>query len=69
MQKEAEKQKFAKMGLHSNPWAVGDYYTRDYLCLNCGIRWNKNNEGIYRELSEIEKIDKAYLAVDGMKKK
>ena len=55
-QKGAEKQRFAIMGLYSNPWATGDYYTRDYLCLNCGIRWNKKNEGIYREISEIKEI-------------
>lgn len=55
-QKEAEKQRFARMGLHSNPWPTEDYYTRDYLCLNCGIKWNKKDEGIYRERSEIKEI-------------
>lgn len=53
-QKEAEKKRFAKMGLYSNPWACGDYYTRDYLCLNCGIRWDKNNKNIYRDIDEIK---------------
>lgn len=42
-QREHEKQKFAKKGLYSNPWATGDSSTRDYLCLNCGIRWNKKD--------------------------
>ena len=51
---EAEKQKFAKMGLHSNPYATGDYFTRDYLCLNCGIKWNGKMEGIYRDMEEIK---------------
>ena len=54
LQKKTEKQKFTKMGLHSNAWAIDDYYTRDYLCLNCGIRWNNKNVGIYREISEIK---------------
>ena len=56
LQKEQEKLKFARMGLYSNPWAIVDYYVRDYLCLNCGVRWNKENEGIYREISEIKEI-------------
>lgn len=55
-QKETEKQKFVKMGLYSNPWACGDYYTRDYLCLNCGVRWDKQNENIYRDIEEIKKV-------------
>ena len=54
-QKEAEKKKFDKMGLYSNPWACEDYYTRDYICLNCGIRWDKQNENIYRDIEEIKK--------------
>ncbi len=37
-QKEVEKKNFAKMSLYSNPWAYRDYYTRYYLCLNCGVR-------------------------------
>jgi len=53
-QKTAEKQKFAQMGLHSNPWATGDCHTRDYLCLNCGVRWNKKNEDIYRDIEELK---------------
>lgn len=53
-QKESEMKKFAKMGLHSNPCATGDYFTRDYLCLNCEIKWNGKNQGIYRDREEIE---------------
>lgn len=48
-QKKAEKEKFKKMGLHSNPWATGGEFTRDYMCLNCGIRWNGINEKIYSD--------------------
>lgn len=53
-QKESEKLKFAKMGLHSNPYATGDYFTRDYLCLNCGIKWNGKYQDIYRDIEEIK---------------
>lgn len=49
-QKIVEKQRFERMGLHSNTWAYEDYYTRDYLCLNCGVRWNKKDEDIYRDI-------------------
>lgn len=42
------------MGLYNNPWATGDCYTRDYLCLNCGIRWNKKDEDIYRDIEELK---------------
>lgn len=52
-QKTAEK-RLAQIGLHSNPWATGDYHTRDFLCLNCGIRWNKNDKDIYRDIEELK---------------
>lgn len=42
------------MGLHCNPYATGDYFTREYLCLNCGIKWNGKMEGIYRDIEEIK---------------
>lgn len=45
-QKEQEKKKFAKMGLYSNPWATHSDCTRDYWCLNCGIRWDEANKRI-----------------------
>ena len=45
-QKEAEKQKFARMGLYNNLWATADEFTRDYWCLNCGIRWNNKDKDI-----------------------
>lgn len=45
-QKESEKRKFEKMGLHSNPWATANEFTRDYWCLNCAIRWNGKNMDI-----------------------
>lgn len=52
-QKEDERKRFDKMGLHSNPWACGESFSRDYLCLNCGIRWNGKNDDIYRDISEL----------------
>jgi len=45
-QKEQEKRKFASMGLYNNPWACADENTRDYWCLNCGIRWNGKDKDI-----------------------
>ena len=45
-QKEVEKQRFARMGLYNNPWACADENTRDYWCLNCGIRWNGKDKDI-----------------------
>ena len=47
-QKENEKKRFAMMGLYSNPWATGSEFTREYWCLNCGIRWNCKNEKIIK---------------------
>lgn len=52
---EQRKKEISKLGLHCNPWAVGDYYTRNYECLNCGIKWNGQNENIYRDISELKK--------------
>ena len=57
-QKASKKQKFAQMGLYSNPWTTGDYHTRDYLCLNCGVRWNKKDEDMYRDIEELKEIKK-----------
>lgn len=51
-QRLAEKRKFENMGLFSNPWATGGDYIRDYLCLNCATRWNKNDEQIINEFYE-----------------
>ena len=48
--KRSWKKKIAKMGLYSNPWACGEYFSKDYLCLNCGIRWNGKDEDIYRDV-------------------
>lgn len=45
-QKEVERQKFARMGLYSNPWACAEEFSRDYWCLNCGIRWNGKDKDI-----------------------
>lgn len=53
-QKEVERQRFAKMGLHSNPWACGEYLSRDYLCLNCGVRWDNKGSNIYRDIEELK---------------
>lgn len=53
-QKEVERQRYARMGLHCNPYATGDYFTRDYLCLNCGVKWNGKMEGIYRDIEELK---------------
>ena len=47
-QKENEKKRFAMMGLHSNMWAIASEFTREYWCLNCGIRWNGKNEKIIK---------------------
>jgi len=57
VQKELEKHSFIQMGLYNNQWATGDCYTRDYLCLNCAIRWNKKDENVYRDIEEL-KINK-----------
>lgn len=45
-QKEAEKQRIARMGLYNNPWACADENTRDYWCLKCGIRWNGKDKDV-----------------------
>lgn len=42
------------MGLYCNPWPCLEYFSRDYLCLNCGIRWNGKDKDIYRDIEEIK---------------
>ena len=48
-QKEVERQRFARMGLYSNPWACEDKNTIYYWCLNCGIRWNGKDKDILED--------------------
>ena len=48
-QKQVENKKLEKIGLHSNPWAIKGDFTREYQCLNCGIRWDGLSKNIYRD--------------------
>ncbi|MBE5820203.1 MAG: hypothetical protein E7310_05265 [Clostridiales bacterium] len=50
VQKENERKKLKEMGLYCNLWPILGDFTRDYLCLNCGIKWNKENANIYRDI-------------------